>query len=84
MRNNLCVCTHTHTHTHKNPREVDISILPPLGAFQLIAASPRALGEAMRLKPADTKQDMFVQALMTLERGSKMFSHVATARLTHL
>ncbi len=44
-----------------------------------------ALGEAMRLKSADTGQDVFVQALVTLERGSKMlFSHVPTARLALL
>lgn len=33
----------------------------------------------MRLKPADTKQDMFVQVHVTLERGSKMFSHVPSS-----
>lgn len=43
-----------------------------------------SLGEAMRLKSADTRQDVFVQALVTLERGSKMFSHVPTARLALL
>lgn len=48
-------------------------------SFQPSAAWPQALGEAMRLKPADTKQDMFVQVHVTLERGSEMFSHVPSS-----
>lgn len=45
----------------------------------LLQLGPPALGEAMCLKPADTKQDMFVQVRVTLERGSEMFSHAPSS-----
>lgn len=52
-------------------------------SFQLIAALPEGLGEAMPLKPADAKQNMFLQAFVTFERGSKMFSHKPAIHLAH-